>query len=99
MSNLCLTCILSFFYPTDLRSGHLLRSELEGPPTAFPSEHDGGVPPVTRLLAQGHLATRRLLQERQVRHLPDHDNPQPLPLAQPRLYNSLHGEVSNNNVT
>ncbi|KAK7076155.1 hypothetical protein SK128_005417, partial [Halocaridina rubra] len=63
---------------------------LEGSSPPFPSKHDWRVPPPAGVVAEGHLAPRRLLQERQICHLPDNDDSQSLHMATPGLHYPLH---------
>lgn len=77
----------------DLRGRHLLRADVEGPPTAAAREHDLRVPAARGRLAQEHVAARLVLQERQGGHLPDHDHSQPLRLALQGQDYPLHGQV------
>jgi hypothetical protein len=44
-------------------------------------------------LAEAHVATRLLLQERQVGDLPDHDHPQPLRVVVQGQDDPVHGEA------
>lgn len=45
-------------------------------------------------LAETHVETRLLLQERQVRHIPDDDHPQPLRVAVEGEDDTVHGEAN-----
>ena len=78
----------------DVHLRRVLRPELEGQPPPPARQHDLRVSPPPHRVAHGDMAARLVLQERQERHLPDHDHPQPLHLAVEGQDHSLHGQVS-----